>query len=163
MKFVIPIAASLALALAPAAYAQVTCSEISRLNASGLDDFDDIAEDEIDDEVYDTSFTLGGADECSIDYAFDSIYACLWVFDTYASASAALNSHFNAVASCLPAWTREALTSSAANSNGIRTLQGMTYAGAGGNADLEWAVYLEEHTFDATTDWHVWVGVAYLW
>jgi hypothetical protein len=35
--------------------------------------------------------------------------------------------------------------------------------GAGSNVDLEWGVYLEEHASANGTDWHVTIGLAYLW
>ncbi|CAM9988725.1 unnamed protein product, partial [Phaeothamnion confervicola] len=87
--------------LAPSAHAQVTCSEVSQLNAYGLDDFDAIAGEEIDDELYKTSYALPGAIDCSIDYGFDSIYTCTWVFSTYTDAAAAWNAQVGAVSSCL--------------------------------------------------------------
>jgi hypothetical protein len=163
MKSVIPIAASLALALAPAAYAQVSCSEIASLNAYGLDDFDDIAEEEIEEDYYDASFRLSGAEECTVDYAFDSVYSCLWVFASYAEASSALSAQLSAIGPCLAGWSSRNATPDSTATDGYRTLQGVFYEGAGTYIDMEWGVGLEEHTSSSGTDWHVWVDLAYLW
>jgi hypothetical protein len=163
MKSVIPIAASLALALAPAAYAQVTCSEVSRLIEYAKDDFDDITGEEIDDDYYKASYSLPGAAECTVDYNFDSVYYCLWVYDSYSAASAALSAQGYALVSCLSGWTPRSITPDATASAGYRMLQGTSYEGSGANVDFEWSVGLEEHTHAQGTDWHVWVDIAYLW
>ncbi len=162
MKSVIPIAAGLALVLAPVARAQASCSDVSSLNAYGLDDFDEIAEDEIEEDLYDTSYVISGAEECSIDYAFDSVYSCLWVYSDYSAASAAWNSQLSSLGNCLAGWTSSPASATEAK-DGYRTLQGMYYSGSGTYLDMEWAVILEEHVSDTGTDWHVWVDVAYLW
>ncbi|MDP3739883.1 MAG: hypothetical protein Q8R02_21025 [Hyphomonadaceae bacterium] len=162
MKAFVPIAASLVLALAPSAYAQVTCSEVNQLNAYGLDDFDAIVGDEIDDDFYKATYALNGALECSIDYGFDSIYTCTWTFSTYAEAAAAWNAQIGAVGSCLPGWPARPETPSSEASGGYRALQTTYFAGSGTYEDMEWGVFLEEHTFDGGSDWHVGVGLAWL-
>lgn len=55
MKSALTIAA-IAFALAQTAHAQVTCSELSRIAAHAEDDFHAIAGDEIDDDLYESSF-----------------------------------------------------------------------------------------------------------
>ncbi len=163
MKSVIPVAASVALALAPAAYAQVGCSEIASLNAYGLDDFDSIVDEEIEDDLYDTSYWLSGAEECTIDYAFDSVYSCLWIYDSQAAASTAWSAQLSAIGPCLAGWSSSNATPDSAATDGYRTLQAVYYAGAGTHVDMEWALGLEEHTGASGTDWHVWLDLAYLW
>jgi hypothetical protein len=163
MKATTPIAASLVLALAPAAHAQVTCSEVNRLIEYSKDDFDEIAGEEVDDDFYKATYTLAGAAECTVDYAFDSVYGCLWVYDSYSAASAALSSQGYALLSCLSGWTPKSITPATTATDGYRTLQGTYYTGTGVNEDLEWSVGLEEHTHSQGTDWHVWVDLAYLW
>ena len=162
MKFAISIAACLILGLAPSAFAQVTCAEVNRVTTSGLDDFGDIEGEEIEDGLYKTSYWIAGAQECGLEFDFDSIYSCLWTFDSYASASAALNMQAASVAACLPGWTSSPLTPDAQATDGYRAVQGTFYAGPAAYEDMEWAVYMEEHTFDGKQDWHVWVGLAYL-
>lgn len=163
MKAFMPLAGSLALALAPVAHAQVACSEVASVNRYGLDDFDEIAEDEIDDDYYDASFYLSGASECTVDYSFDSIYSCVWTFPSQSAAASAFNAQVAAVGSCLSGWQVRTQSPSGAASNGYRELQASYYAGSGSYIDMEWGVFLEEHTFDAGTDWHVVIGLAYLW
>jgi hypothetical protein len=63
---------------------------------------------------------------------------------------------------CLPGWAVEQLTPPTTVTDGVRSLQGATYTGSGDQIDLEWAVYMDEHTFDGGRDWHVWVALAYL-
>lgn len=163
MRSIITIAAGLALALAPVAHAQVTCSEMIRVTDYSKDDFDDILGEEIDDEFYEATYTLAGATECTLDFGWDSVYACLWVYDSYSAAYSAYGSQRAAVASCLPGWSTDAMTPAAFATDGYRTLEGTFYNGAGVNADYEWGVYVEEHTSSNGTDWHVSVGLAYLW
>jgi hypothetical protein len=163
MKAFTPIAASLALALAPVAHAQVACSEVASLNSYGLEDFDEIADGEIEDDYYKASFSLSGASECTIDYSFDSIYSCVWTFPSQSAAASAFNSQVNAVSSCLAGWQHRTESPSGTVSNGFRQLQASYYEGSGSYIDMEWGVFLEEHTFDGGADWHVTVGLAYLW
>jgi hypothetical protein len=73
MKSAIPIVAGLALALAPAAHAQVTCSDVSRITAYAADDFDDIIGDEVDDDYYKATYSVAGAAECTLDFGWDSV------------------------------------------------------------------------------------------
>jgi hypothetical protein len=163
MKLALASTALLGLTLAPAAYAQVSCSEVSRLNAEALDDFDEIAEDEIDDDLYDPSFWLNGAEECSIDYSWDSVYSCLWIYPDYTSASAAFSSQKSAVSYCLSGWSSRPGTPDSTATDGYRTLSVTYYEGSGTYADVEWVVVLEEHTESTGLHYHVYVEAAYIW
>ena len=163
MKITIPALASLALALAPAAHAQVSCSEVSAVIGYAEDDFEDISGDEIDDDLYEATFALNGSQECSVDYTLDSVYSCLWVFDSQAAAASAYTTQYSTVSRCLSGWTTKDMTPEATANAGYRVLQGAFVTGSGDASDLEWAVILEEHTVDSATDWHVAVGLAYLW
>jgi hypothetical protein len=163
MKSAIPILAGLALALAPAAHAQVSCSEISSVTGYSKDEFDDIIGEEVDDDYYKATYSISGATECTLDFGWDSVYQCIWVYNSQSAASAAYHAQRGAVAACLPGWTADPMTPSATATDGYRTLEGVFYAGAGSNVDLEWGVFLEEHTSTNGTDWHVAVGLAYLW
>lgn len=163
MKIFTPIATSIALTLAPAAYAQVSCSEINRINTESLDDFEGITGEEIDDEVYKATYKLSGADDCSVSYEWDSIYSCGYQFSSFASASDARNSLASAIGSCLPGWQSKSVPAEAAASDGWRTLTGTLYSGTGTYEELEWASVLEEHTDTSGTHYHVWVELAYFW
>jgi hypothetical protein len=162
MKSAIPVVAGLALALAPAAHAQVTCAEMSRVAEYSKDDFEDIAGEEVDDDFYKATYSLSGATECTLDLGWDAVYQCIWVYDSLAMANAAYYTQRGAVSACLPGWNPDPLTPAAAT-DGYRTLEGVYYLGAGSNVDLEWGVFVEEHTHANGTDWHVNVGLAYLW
>jgi hypothetical protein len=163
MKSAIPMAVGLALALAPVALAQVTCSEMSRVAEYSKDDFEDIEGDQVDDDYYKATYSFSGAAECTLDFGWDSVYTCLWLYDSQAAASAAYHAQRGAVAACLPGWSTDPMTPAATATNGYRTLDGVFYVGAGSNVDLEWGVYLEEHASANGTDWHVTIGLAYLW
>lgn len=163
MKAFVPIAASLALALAPAAHAQVSCKQVNALIAYGLDDFEEITDAEIEEDYYESSYFLAGAAECTVDYFFESVYVCVWTYSSQASASAAYNTQLNAVGSCLAGWKQGAVKPDEKAADGFRTLEGYYYGGSGSNADLEFGVILEEHTANNAVDWHVVVELAYLW
>jgi hypothetical protein len=162
MKIALPVLASLILLLAPGAAAQVTCAEIKTVIAAAEDDFEAFEGEEVDDDVYKSTYTLPGAENCTLDYSFDSIFECLFVHNSLASAQSAMNAHAASIAACLPAWATSPLTPDAQATDGLRRVQGVFYSGAGNQDDLEWAVYIQEHTFDGGQDWHVWVGLAYL-
>jgi hypothetical protein len=163
LKIAATAAAAAALAFAPAAYAQATCSAINSLHEQALEDFDSIVGDEIEEEYYYALVNLDGATECTIEYSFDSIYTCMWVFDTQAEAAVALSSQISTMGSCLSGWSRETATPEANSTNGFRLLDGVYFSGSGNHIDLEWAAVTEEHIADEGTDWHVLVALAYLW
>ena len=163
MKAAVAIAAGLALALAPAAYAQVMCSEISRVSNAAMDEFEDITGAEIEDDLYKATFSIAGATECTVEYSFDSVYSCLWVYDSEAAALAAYSTQSGAVGACLSSWTRRDDNDTGDASDGLRYIRGVYYAGSGAQSDLEWGVFMEEHRTATVTDWHVWVALAYLW
>lgn len=163
MKPILALAAVAGLLTAPAAYAQVSCSELEHINLESADDFDGIVGEEIDDDVYRATYTLGGASECSIDYAWDSVYSCGYQFSSYQAGAEARNSMSAMIAACLPGWQSKGVTPDAAAADGFRTLAGTLYSGTGANADLEWASVLEEHTDTNGTHYHVWLELAYYW
>ncbi len=163
MKTALVSAALVGLMLAPAAYAQVTCSNVTRLLSEAQTDFEDITDDEIDDDYYEASYWIGDADECTIDYSLDSVYTCTWVYSSYSSAQAEFNSDLSSVSSCLSGWSTKAVSPDATATDGYRTLGGTRFVGSGTYIDLEWVVELEEHTDSEGLHYHVWVDLAYLW
>lgn len=163
MKLLLALAAIGGLALAPAANAQVSCSDINRINTEGLDDFGGITGEEIDDEHNKATYKLSGADDCSLNYEWDSVYSCGYQFSSYASASDARNALAGAISSCLPGWQSKTVPAEAAATAGWRTLTGTLFAGTGTYEDLEWASVLQEHTDTSGTHYHVWVELAYFW
>lgn len=163
MKTALVSAALVGLMLAPAAYAQVTCSDVSRLLSEAETDFEDITDEEIDDDYFDASYRIGDADECTIDYSLDSVYTCSWVYSSYSSAQVEFSSDLNSVSSCLSGWSAKALTPDASATDGYRTLVGTRFVGSGDYEDMEWVVELEEHTDSDGLHYHVWVDLAYLW
>jgi hypothetical protein len=162
MKIALPLLASLILLLAPCAAAQVTCAEIKTVIAAAEDDFEAFEGEKISEDYYKSTYTLSGAENCSLDYDFDSIFSCLFVFDSLASAQAAMNAHAASIVACRPGWDVEQQQPATQAADGRRSREGAYYSGKGDQADLEWAVFMEEHTIDGGRDWHVWVGLAYL-
>ncbi len=163
MKSAIAFAAGLALALAPAAHAQVTCAEIGRVAAAAPDEFEDIAGEEIEDDLFKASYTLSGATECTVEYSFDTVYSCLWLYGNEADATAAYNAQVVAVGGCLPTWERRDDNDAGNFSDGLRYVRGYYFAGLDVQEDVEWGVFMEEHKTATEADWHVWVALAYLW
>jgi hypothetical protein len=162
MKLALASAALLGLMLAPSAYAQITCSDVNTLNSEALDDFDELAEDEIDDDLYETAFWLDDADDCTIDYSWDSVHSCQWSYVSYSSASAAWSSYASSVGNCL-GWTSKSLSAESQATDGKRLLNGTMFTGSGRYADVEWAVVLEEHTQSDGTHYDLYVETAYIW
>ena len=162
MKIALPLLASLIVGFAPCAAAQVTCAEIKTVIAAAEDDFEAFEGEKISEELYKSTYALPGAQYCTVGFEFDSIFSCLFVFDSLASAQTAMNAHSASMAACLPGWAVEQLTPPTTVTDGVRSLQGATYTGSGDQIDLEWAVYLDEHIFDGGRDLHVGIGLAYL-
>ncbi len=161
MKLAPTISVAIGLILTPTAYAQATCSEIARINLEATEDFDAITGDEIEDALYRASVSLSGAVECTISHEWDSIYTCLYQFESYASASAAWTAHVAAVSTCLADWKPGSMNPDSAPTDGYRILSGTRYTGAGDYTDMDWAVILQEHTGTHGTDYHVLVELVY--
>jgi len=162
MKIALPLLASLIVGFAPCAAAQVTCAEIKTVIAAAEDDFSAFEGEKISEDFYKSKYALPRAETCTLEYEFDSIFSCLFVFDSLASAQTAMNAHAASIVACLPGWAAEQQKPAAQATDGLRALGGTYYSGKGDQEDLEWAVFMEEHTFDGGHDWHVWVGLAYL-
>lgn len=152
---------AIGLMLAPAAYAQPACSEFARITAEALEDFDTITGDEVGSHLYKATVWLSGAGECQIDFDWDSIYTCLYQFESLASASANLDSHQAAISSCLAGWQPTSMMPESESQDGFRSLSGTRYTGTGEYADMDWAVVLQEHTGTHGTDYHVLVELIY--
>ncbi len=161
MKLAHMLSVVVGLILTPAAYAQATCSEFARITSEALGDFDAITGDEIEADLYKASVWLSGAGECQIDNEWDSIYTCLYQFESHASASAAWDNHHAVLSSCFADWAPIGMTPSSEGKDGYRTLSGTRYTGTGDFEDMEWAVFLEEHTGSHGTDYHVTLELVY--
>ena len=162
MKSALALATGLALALAPAAHAQVACSEIDRVSKSAADDFKDIKGPETEDDLFRSKFSLLGAKECTLEYSFDTTYACLWTYPTEEAASAAYNAQVVAVGGCLPTWERRDDNDSGNFSDGLRFVRGLYFAGAEEQSDLEWGVAMEERKTAREADWRLRISLARL-
>jgi hypothetical protein len=163
MKLVFASAALLGLSLAPAAYGQITCSEVNRLLSEAEYDFEDIEGAEIEDYYYKATYNISGANECTIDIEFDSVYSCEWQYYSQSDASAAMSSHIASLGYCLSGWSAPSSMSAqpSADSNGYRRIAGTFWEGKGDFIDLEWAVELEEHNDSSGTHYHLWVDLVY--
>ena len=155
MKLALVLCATLGLVLTPAAYAQVSCSEFARITSEGLGDFSAIAGDEVQDDLYESSAWLSGADDCGIDWELDALYTCLYQFDSYASASASWSAHLVELSSCLAGWEPSDIAVDEVADDGFRKLSGTRYSGTGDYEDMDWAVILQEHTGAHGIDYHV--------
>jgi hypothetical protein len=147
MKALVPIAASLALALAPAAHAQISCVELTLVLQSGLSDFEQIkgAPDKDEENVWRSSFSLPGAGQCYVlkGKADAWVYTCDSVFKGESTAASAFDASVASVASCLSSWTRQPVVNSPAPG---RVLDSAAFIGA--NLNRGFTVALELVEFD---------------
>ena len=160
MKSALAFAAGLA--LAPAAHAQVACSEIDRVSKSAAGDFKDLKGPETEDDLFRAKFSLAGARECTLEYSFDITYACLWTYPTEEAATVAYNTQVVAVGGCLPAWERRDDNDSGNFSDGLRFVRGLYFAGLDDQSDLEWGVAMEERKTAKEADWRLRISLVRL-
>ena len=161
MKLVSMLALSAGLILAPVAHAQISCQQVQDLMEAATEDFDSIADEEVSDSVYASSFELAGASQCQVTYDLSSTYACAWTFDSLASARADYGRQAAALGVCLAGWERDAFEPSADDPK-FQRLEGLSFFQEDDEDGLmTWTAYLEEHIDGDTHDWHVWLGVDY--
>jgi hypothetical protein len=155
------VAIAAALASAPIAHAQVTCTDVSRIVAAAGEDFESLAGDEIDDELYKSTYLIAGANDCSVDLFLDAIHSCIWNFPSQADAIQAYNTNVAAIAPCLSAWKASAMKIEADPVDGSRLVAGMSYVGSGDFEFLEWVIVLEEVISGKPTPYRLWVELVY--
>jgi hypothetical protein len=156
MKLAPALAGILGLALAPVAYAQVDCGEIRRVMAEAENDFDDIAGDEIGDEVNESRYRIGGAKECAIDFSSVPIYFCLFQHDQPSSAFSAYKYRLGEVRRCLSDWKQTAVREERPlGGDGYRDLEGVRFGGPGAKDFREWSVIVEQHIVGGRAHYHV--------
>ncbi len=131
------------LVLAPIAHAQTVCEDVGRISASGLYRFDSIkgaqATDEPEDELYESSATLFGSENCLIDQYFEPRHGCIWEFDAETELLAAYVSKTTAVAPCFEGWERRDLRVSDPEET-YRVLAGVGYLGADEFEVIVWEI-----------------------
>lgn len=161
MKLAGVLALSTGLILAPVAHAQINCQQVQDLMEAATEDFDSIAGEEVSDSVYSASFNLEAANECQVTFDLSSTYACVWIYDSLASARADYGRQAGALGGCLDGWERDAFEASAQDPK-FQRLEGLSFFqedDVGG--EMTWVAYLEEHIDGDVHDWHVWLGVDY--
>ena len=162
MKLVSMLAMSAGLVLAPVAQAQISCQHVGHLNEAATDEFDGVVGDETDtDDIYASTYSLGDGSGCQITYDVLTTYACSWVFDSAAAATANYGAQSRALAECVGAWERSAIDAGSP-AEGLNTLEGVSFFSTDDDeAELTWFAYVEERTDADMHDWHVWVGLDY--
>ena len=160
MKFAYAAIAA-ALASAPIAHAQVTCADVSRITAASGEDFESLAGDEIDDDLYESTYLIAGANDCSVDLFLDAIHSCIWTFSSQADAVQAYNTNVAAIAPCLSAWKASAMKIEAEPVDGSRLAAGTSYVGSGDFEYLEWVVVHEEVVSGKPAPYRLWIELVY--
>jgi hypothetical protein len=145
-----------ALALAPAAHAQISCVELTLVLQSGASNFEQLkgapAEGETD--IWLASFSLPGAGECDVikGAAGAWFYSCAVGSKTEARATSSFNEGLASVASCLSSWTRQPVVNS---SSPGKVLDSVAFIGAGANRGF--TVLLERVELDDSQAGKFWV------
>jgi hypothetical protein len=159
MKHVSMLVLTAGLVLAPVAHAQISCQQVQDLLEAATEDFDSVAGEEVSDSVYTASFMLEGASQCQVTFDLSSTYACVWVYDSLASARADYGRQAGALGGCLNGWERDAFDASAEDPK-FQRLEGLSFLQEDDDgSQMTWAAYLEEHIDGDTHDWHLWLGV----
>lgn len=163
MKISTALAAAATMFLTPVAQAQIDCANVGALVEAAYDDFDALAGDEIEEDVFKAESLLGGSTDCNVAYSdWDTVYTCLWVFGSEAEADANFGGLTSTFRACLSGW--ESSVGTPGEPEGEYTpLKGYIIAGKGDFADMEWYLELDRHTFGDGTDWHVYAALSYLW
>jgi hypothetical protein len=156
MKAITPIIAGLALALAPAAHAEISCVELTLVLQSGLSNFEQLkgAPDKGEKDIWFASFSLPGAGECDVikGAAGAWFYSCAVGSKTEARATSAFNESLASVASCLSSWTRQPVVNS---SSPGKVLDSVAFIGA--DANRGFTVQLERVELDDQQAGKFWV------
>ncbi len=153
MKAVIVLAA---LALLPAAHAQISCVELTLVLQSGASNFEQLkgAPAEGEKDIWLASFSLPGAGGCDVirGDADAWFYSCAVGSKTEARTTSAFNASLASVASCLASWTRQPVVNS---SSPGKVLDGVAFIGADANRGL--TVQLERVELDDAQAGKFWV------
>jgi hypothetical protein len=156
MKLITLITAGFALALAPAAHAQITCVELTLVLQSGLTNFEQLkgAPAEGEKDIWLASFSLPDAGQCDVikGAAGAWFYSCAAGSKTEARAASAFNESLASVASCLSSWTRQPVVNS---SSPGKVLDSVAFIGA--DANRGFTVQLERVELDDKQDGKFWV------
>jgi hypothetical protein len=156
MKLITPIAASLALALAPAAHAQINCVELTLVLQSGASNFEQLkgAPAEGEKDIWPASYSLPGAGQCDVvrGAAGAWFYSCAAGSKTEARATSSFNESLASVASCLASWTRQPVANS---SSPGKVLDSVAFTGA--DANRGFTVQLERVELDDNQAGKFWV------
>jgi hypothetical protein len=143
------------LALAPAAYAQVDCSEIRRVMDEAQNDFARIKGDKIETDFYHSRYEIGGSHDCTIDLSLTPSYTCDFQFDRPDWAYTPYNLRLGEVRRCLSNWKQTDIKGQPYRDEGYRMLEGVRFEGSGDYAGIEWAVFIQQHMQNGQAHYHV--------
>ena len=160
MKRWISIAAVVSgLALAPAAYAQGSCSDITRTVNEARSDFVSITGEELADFSYAATFEMPNASACTISVEWDSLYQCLWVHETESAARTTFDALTSTAASCLAGWKTESVLDELPLPE--TAVAHLVRSGADDFQDIEVLIHLNRYEEQGQVDWEVWYEVYY--
>jgi len=156
-------AAALAgLLLAPAAQAQMTCTDVERVGAAAESSFDDILGEEIEPDLYETTLTLTGARDCRVQFDWSDTYICVWEFSDEATAARFGAEQVTMLRSCLTDdWTEEPLDGDATSE--WRLISGSEFTLSYDDEDFVVTSRVDATKSGAPTVFEVEFSVEYIW
>ncbi len=155
MKMFAGFALAGALALLPAAHAQLSCDQVDELMELAWDDFETLRGAKINEQAYETDYWFKDAEKCFVGVGGQaSTFGCMWVEESGSEADAVFEDLVAAVDGCLRDWPRITDISPAADP-GLTTLRMLIFVGEGDYEGLEWIVAVDRHDTPGETDWHI--------
>lgn len=153
------VALAAGLALLPVAQAQVSCANIEFTVNAGLEEFDEIVGEELEDFSYATTFEMPGSTACTIAMEWDALYQCLWLHDSREEAEATYNALTSVAGSCLAGWKDKGVMDTLPLPE--TAVAHMVRSGEGDYQDMEVLIHLNRYEEQGVVDWEVWYEVIY--
>lgn len=145
---------AIVLALTPLAHAQSGCDLIAGILGEATTGYVTILGDRFDDNWYDTSSYLDGADECAIGIgAQGSVYECVWSETTAATADRRLDTLETLAKGCLAGWDRISIAGET-STNGLKIGRGYSY-----RENSKFSVELYRETLGSGEETEVWFRI----
>lgn len=152
-----------ALAIAPAAHAQLSCDEALDVMGLAFEDFDPVIGEEVEDGLYEIDFWLDDAAQCYAGFDdFSSMYACMWLSESEEEGDARFRQLAGELGACLAGWERSEESGDTPGDE-YTTLRSLMLFGVDDDDGFEWVLSLDRHDGEEGTDWHVSLASSLYW